>query len=69
MAASLIDVAFLPGICSAAGPETPEQKAERMGWVSLIKEVLDPNMTVLTLELEEPFKLYRGSGQVISYNK
>lgn len=29
---------------------------------------LDQDMTVLALELEEPVKLYRGSGQVMSFN-
>lgn len=31
--------------------------------------VLDHRMTVLAVELEEPLKLYRGSGQVISFNE
>ncbi len=31
--------------------------------------VLDPRITVLALELDGPLKLYRGSGQVISFNE
>jgi alpha-L-fucosidase len=31
--------------------------------------VADLRMTVLALELEEPLKLYRGSGRVVSFNE
>lgn len=37
-------------------------------YFNIPEEALDPDMTVIALELEEPAKLYRGSGQVISFN-
>ena len=38
-------------------------------FINVPESVLDRNMTVLALELEEPLKLYRGSGNVISFNE
>jgi len=38
-------------------------------YINVPAEVLDSHITVLALELEGPLQLYRGSGQVISYNK
>jgi len=38
-------------------------------YINVPKDVCDPEMTVLAIELEGPLKLYRGSGQVISYNQ
>ena len=38
-------------------------------FIDVPSSCLDPRMTVLALELEEPLKLYRGSGQVISFNE
>lgn len=38
-------------------------------YIKVPEDVCDGHMTVLALELEGPLSLYRGSGQVISYNK
>lgn len=38
-------------------------------YVDVPESVLDENITVLALELDKPLELYRGEGQVISYNK
>ena len=38
-------------------------------FINVPESVLDMRMTVLALELEEPLKLYRGSGNVISFNE
>jgi len=38
-------------------------------YIQVPEDVCDKDMTVLAIELEGPLKLYRGSGQVISYNK
>ena len=38
-------------------------------FIDIPATVLDPQMTVIALELEEPLKLYRGSGFVISFNE
>ena len=38
-------------------------------YIDVPAEVLDLRMTVLALELEEPLKLYRGSGRVVSFNE
>lgn len=37
-------------------------------YIDVPEDVLDPQITVLALEMEEPVKLYRGSGQVMSFN-
>ena len=37
-------------------------------YINVPEEVTDPQITVLAIELEGPLTLYRGSGQVISYN-
>ena len=37
-------------------------------YINVPEDVLDEHITVLALELEGPLTLYRGSGQVISYN-
>lgn len=37
-------------------------------YIKVPKEELDPQITVLAVELQEPIKLYRGAGQVISFN-
>lgn len=37
-------------------------------YINVPEDVLDPEITVLALELEEPVKLYRGEGQVMSFN-
>jgi len=37
-------------------------------YINVPKDVLDEHITVLAMELDSPLKLYRGSGQVISYN-
>ena len=37
-------------------------------YIDVPESVLDPQMTVLALEMEEPIKLYRGHGQVMSFN-
>ena len=42
----------VPGVCYVEVPEN----------------VLDEKITVLAVDLEEPIKLYRGAGQVISFN-
>lgn len=38
-------------------------------YINVPSDVCDENITVLAVELEGPLKLYRGSGQVISYNQ
>ncbi len=38
-------------------------------YIDVPEEALDERITVLALELEEPVKLYRGSGQIISFNE
>lgn len=38
-------------------------------YIQVPDEVLDERITVLALELEEPVRLYRGSGQIISFNE
>jgi len=38
-------------------------------YIEVPDEVLDERITVLALELEEPVRLYRGSGQIISFNE
>lgn len=38
-------------------------------YISTPAAALDPSMTVLALELEEPLRLYRGSGQIMSFNQ
>ena len=38
-------------------------------YIDVPSEVRDLRMTVLALELEEPLKLYRGSGRVVSFNE
>ena len=38
-------------------------------YIDVPDAVLDSRMTVLALELDSPLKLYRGSGQVISFNE
>lgn len=38
-------------------------------YIQVPSDVLDPRMTVLAVELEEPVKLYRGGGQVVSFNE
>lgn len=38
-------------------------------YINVPDEVLDERITVLALELEEPVRLYRGSGQIISFNE
>ena len=48
-----VDWSAAPGVC----------------YVSVPSNVLDPRMTVLAIELEEPITLYEGSGQVISFNE
>ena len=37
-------------------------------YINVPDEVLDPEITVLALELEEPVKLYTGEGQVMTFN-
>lgn len=37
-------------------------------YINVPKDATDPQMTVLAIEMEEPIKLYRGAGQVISFN-
>ncbi len=37
-------------------------------YFNIPEEALDPEITVVALELEEPASLYRGHGQVISFN-
>ncbi|MBD5347503.1 MAG: alpha-L-fucosidase [Bacteroides sp.] len=37
-------------------------------YFSIPEEALDPDITVVALELEEPARIYQGSGQVISFN-
>lgn len=37
-------------------------------YINLPAEMCDPDMTVLALELEEPVRLYTGSGQVMIFN-
>ena len=37
-------------------------------YIDVPEDVVDPYITVLALELEEPVKLYRGAGQVIDFN-
>lgn len=37
-------------------------------WISVPEEVLDPNVTVLKIELEGPLDLYSGAGQAIESN-
>ena len=38
-------------------------------YIDVPAKVLDENITVLAIELDEPVQLYRGEGQVISFNK
>ncbi|WP_290540710.1 alpha-L-fucosidase [Alistipes sp.] len=38
-------------------------------YIDVPDEVLDERITVLALDLEEPVRLYRGSGQIISFNE
>jgi len=38
-------------------------------YIQVPADVLDERMTVLALELDGPLRLYRGSGQVISFNE
>jgi alpha-L-fucosidase len=38
-------------------------------YIQVPADVLDERMTVLALELDWPLRLYRGSGQVISFNE
>lgn len=38
-------------------------------YVNVPKDVLDPHMTVIALELDAPVSLYEGAGQVISFNE
>lgn len=38
-------------------------------YINVPDEALDERITVLALELEEPVRLYRGSGQIISFNE
>lgn len=37
-------------------------------YINVPDEVLDPEITVLALELEEPVKLYTGEGQRMTFN-
>jgi alpha-L-fucosidase len=37
-------------------------------WVTVPEEVLDPNVTVLKIELEGPLKLYHGAGEAVESN-
>ena len=38
-------------------------------YLDVPEQVLDPQMTVIALELDSPVTLYRGAGQVISFNE
>ena len=38
-------------------------------YINVPQQVLDPNMTVLAIELDGPATLYEGAGQVISFNE
>ena len=38
-------------------------------YIQVPSAVLDPDMTVLAVELETPVTLYEGAGQVISFNE
>ncbi len=37
--------------------------------ISVPEEALDPDMTVLAIEMDGPVQVYRGSGQVITFNE
>lgn len=38
-------------------------------YIDVPEEVLDEQITVLALDMEEPVRLYRGSGQILSFNE
>lgn len=47
----------------------PWVKVPGVYYINVPKNVLDKDMTVLAIELDGPVELYRGEGQVISFNK
>lgn len=49
--------------------DIPWSEVPGVYYVDVPDDVLDERITVLALELEEPVKLYRGSGQIISFNE
>ena len=59
------------------GREVPFTQYNDISWsevpgvyyLNVPEDALDERITVLALELEEPVKLYRGSGQIISFNE